>query len=222
MKKLILFFLPVVLIALSLGFYYSNGGNTATSIAEQLNTNEPIPVAALEQLDMVGAWTSGTALPSPRYYGGSISYMRNDSGYVYVMGGDSTGGGIVGRNVYRYSVSGNSWSVVSQLPAPRRIVGTALLADSIYVIGGIPNANPPVFTVYRYSISQNSWATVASLPDSIYFNRGQGYQDSLIYNVGSYNAGTAKNTVYLFNAKSNTWRTATSLPSARADGALSI
>ncbi len=55
MKKLILFFLPVVLIALSLGFYYSNGGNTASSIAEQLNTTSQIPVVD-QQFDNVGAW----------------------------------------------------------------------------------------------------------------------------------------------------------------------
>lgn len=221
-KKTLSFVLPLaVLVVLSLGFYYANGGNTAGSIAEELNTNGPIPVVN-QQFDLVGAWTTGATLPSPRYYGMSVSYTKNDSGYVYVMGGDSTGSSAVGRNVYRYSVNGNSWTTVTQIPAPRRIGGAALLGDSIYVVGGIPSTNPPVYSVYRYSITQNSWATVGSLPDSLFYNRAQGYQDSLIYNVGGYNSVGAKASVYLFNAKTNTWRSATSLPAARADGALSI
>jgi N-acetylneuraminic acid mutarotase len=221
-KKSLSLVLPLAaLVVLSLGFYYANGGNTAGSIAEQLNTNGRIPVVN-QQFDLVGAWTTGTALPSARYYGESVSYTKNDSGYVYVMGGDSTGSSGVGRNVYRYSVNGNSWSVVTQTPAPRRIGGAALLGDSIYVVGGIPASNPPVYSVYRYSITQNTWATVGSLPDSLYFNRAQGYQDSLIYNVGGYNGGVAKANVYLFNAKTNTWRSATKLPNPKADGALSI
>lgn len=222
LKKSLSFVLPLAaLVVLSLGFYYANGGNTASSVAEQLNTTGPIPVVN-QQFDLVGAWTSGTALPSARYYGESVSYTKNDTGYVFVMGGDSTGNSGIGRNVYRYNVNANTWSVVTQTPAPRRIGGSALLGDSIYIVGGIPAANPPVYSVYRYSITQNSWATVGSLPDSLYFNRAQGYQDSLIYNVGGYNGGVAKANVYLFNAKTNSWRNATNLPAARADGALSI
>lgn len=223
-KRTFFLFVPlVVLFALSLGFYYSTGGNTALTVAEQLGTTNAIPVVNQEyQTDMIGAWTTGASLPSARYYGGSVSYTRNDSGFVYVFGGDSTGGGIVGVNMYRYNVAANTWSVVSQVPAPRRIGGSARIADSIYVVGGISNAAPCSFNVYRYSINQNTWAQVANMPDSLQFNRAQGYQDSLMYNVGGYNGGAAKTVVYLYNAKNNTWRGATNLPAARADGALSI
>ena len=37
---------------------------------------------------------AGTSMPHPRYYGGSVMYTRNDTSWLYVLGGDTTGGGV--------------------------------------------------------------------------------------------------------------------------------
>jgi N-acetylneuraminic acid mutarotase len=220
MKKFILFFLPVVLIALSLGFYYSNGGNTATSIAEALNTSAPIPVVN-QQFDMVGAWTSGSVLPSARYYTGGVGHVRNDSGFVYVFGGDSTGAGTAaGVNTYRYNIAANSWTLMAPLPQGRRIMGSAVLGDTVYCIDGLGGFASSMI-MYKYNINANTWSTAANAPDSMWYVKSAGYQDSLIYLVGGYGAnGVSRTSVFLYNSKTNSWRTATSLPLGRADGAL--
>jgi hypothetical protein len=222
MKKLILFFLPVVLIALSLGFYYSNGGNTASSIAEQLNTTSQIPVVN-QQFDNVGAWVSGSALPSARYYHGGVGHVRNDSGFVYVFGGDSTGAGTAaGVNTYRYNIAANSWSQMASLPQGRRLMGSAKLGDTIYCLDGL-NGFGSNMTLYKYNINANTWSTGANAPDSMWYVKAVGYQDSLIYLVGGYGAnGVTRTSVFLYNAKTNSWRTATSLPLGRGDGALAM
>ncbi|MBP9096366.1 MAG: T9SS type A sorting domain-containing protein [Ignavibacteria bacterium] len=222
MKKLILFFLPVVLIALSLGFYYSNGGNTASSIAEQLNTTSQIPVVN-QQFDNVGAWISGSALPSARYYHGGVGHVRNDSGFVYVFGGDSTGAGTAaGVNTYRYNIAANSWSQMASLPQGRRLMGSAKLGDTIYCLDGL-NGFGSNMTLYKYNINANTWSTGANAPDSMWYVKAVGYQDSLIYLVGGYGAnGVTRTSVFLYNAKTNSWRTATSLPLGRGDGALAM
>ncbi|MBS1492620.1 MAG: T9SS type A sorting domain-containing protein [Bacteroidetes bacterium] len=223
MKKVIPFFLPLgLLVVLSLGFYYSNGGNTATSIAEALNTTSPIPVVN-NQYDMTGAWVSGSALPSARYYHGGVGHVRNDSGFVYVFGGDSTGAGTAaGVNTYRYNIAANSWSQMAPLPQGRRLMGSAKLGDTIYCLDGL-NGTASNMTLYKYNINANTWSTGANAPDSMWYVKAVGYQDSLIYLVGGYGAnGVTRTSVFMYNAKTNSWRTATSLPLGRGDGALAM
>ncbi len=224
MKKIIPFILPIVLVALSLGFYYSNGGNTATSIAEALGTTTPIAVSnETPSLDMVGAWITGSPLASPRYYHGGVGYTRNDSGFVFVFGGDSTGSGAAaGVNTYRYNIAANSWTQMASLPQGRRIMGSARLGDTIYCIDGL-NGPASNMSLYKYNINSNTWSTGANAPDSMWYVKATGYQDSLIYLVGGYGAnGLTRTSVFMYNARTNSWRTATSLPLGRGDGALAM
>ncbi|MBS1515196.1 MAG: T9SS type A sorting domain-containing protein [Bacteroidetes bacterium] len=222
-KQIPHFLVLVVLIALSLGFYYSGGGNTSTSISEYLNNGSKVTVVNQQFDNLVGAWTTGLALPSSRYYSGGVGYTRNDSGFVFVFGGDSTGAGAAGGvNMYRYSVNANTWTQLAPLPQGRRIMGSARLGDTVYCIAGL-NGPASNFIMYKYNISANSWSTAANVPDSMWYIKATGYQDSLIYLVGGYGAnGVVRNTVYLYNSKTNSWRTASNLPVGRADGALAL
>ncbi len=220
MKIIFCFFIATIICISFIGSYFLNRDSAALLPFE---STDFYPAGNnLFQENLLGNWTTAAGIPSPRYNGGGAGYIKNDTGWVFVFGGDSTGTGRAGVNLYRYNINTNTWSMRARMPSGRRVMGSAVLKDSLYCIGGIGNSNPPSYNVYRYSINENTWGLVASLPDSLYFLEAVGYQDSLIYTAGGYNAGVAKDAVYLYNSKINSWRRATNLPGLKADGVLSI
>jgi N-acetylneuraminic acid mutarotase len=152
-------------------------------------------------------WLSGAVCPSPQSLGAGVGYTRNDTGWVFSIGGQA---GLT--PVTKYNVNTNTWTTVAPLPAGRDRFSACLLKDSIYVVGGADAASVYYATVYKYDIKADAWVTRASLPGILGWNKVVGYQDSLIYCAGGYNGTALQSQVLLYNANTNTWRTATSLP----------
>jgi hypothetical protein len=161
-------------------------------------------------------WTNGAVCPSPQSLGEGIGYSKNDSGWVFSIGGQA---GLT--PVTKYNVRANTWSTVAPLPAGNDRFGVAILKDSVYVIGGANASSVYQSTVYKYDINANTWVTRASLPGIMGWNKCVGYQDSLIYCAGGYNGTATSSQVLLYNSNTNTWRTATSLPAIRFSGGFS-
>jgi len=87
--------------------------------------------------------------------------------YIYLIGNNAT-------TFYRYSISGNTWTTLTALPAGAGAGcaihwdwGTGGDADKLYVLRGAGTA-----TLYRYSISGNSWATITYVPATETFTTG--------------------------------------------------
>jgi len=166
-----------------------------------------------------GLWISGTAATVGTYLGTGAGYTRNDSGWVFSMGGNST----LGTEVIKYNVLANTYSTMTSMPAKIIVGSSAVLKDSIYVIGGSTDGTNYLNTVVKYNINTNTWSTLTStLPVLIGWSKSAGYQDSLIYCAGGIVSGAPVNTLYLYNSNTNTWRSATSLPAARFGGAFAI
>lgn len=109
------------------------------------------------------AWSSALAsLPAGRaFLAGSVV---REGDYIYVFGGWA--GSSTGTNtVYRYSISGDSWSTMTAtLSANRYGSATAIVTEGeIMVIGGASGA-PSVATVEVYDISGDSFTAGTSLP----------------------------------------------------------
>jgi subtilisin-like proprotein convertase family protein len=226
-KKLLLFFVPLVVVSVVFfGYKISDVKNPATSLVEAYGTDYKVSTEEPSSIDAVGSWSTGTAVTSSRYYSGSASYQRNDTGWVYVWGGDTsaTGLGKPTRSTLRYNVNTNAWSFVGQTPDSIRICAGATLGDSIYSMGGLNNTagTPPTNYMWKMDVNTGVWTARANLPAALYFNKAVGYQDSLIYHVGGYTGAASVANVYLYNAKTNTWRNATPMPIGTAEGACTI
>lgn len=201
-------------VAVFLGF----SGRDDISGTSGQNTSNDIRITPGTNPDMVGAWTSGSAFPAPLVdLGHGQGYSRNDTGWIYVMGGE-----IGLNNVRKYNINTNTWTSVSPLPTGKDRGGSARLKDSLYMIGGANASNVYTSDFYRYDIRNDAWTSRAPLPVILGWSDGAGYQDSLVYVAGGYNGTTTVNTVYVYNCISNTWRTCSPLPAIRFGGGMAL
>jgi hypothetical protein len=175
---------------------------------------------------LAASWSAGANVITPRLAGIGITYMRNDTGWLYMMGGDLTYTGSLTATNERYNVNADNWVSMAQIPTAIQYLGGARLGDTIYTIAGLTSSyfSSATNVVSKYYIMTNTWTTAASTPEALACNRTVGYQDSLIYSAGGVSAGgsNATNAVYLYNARNNTWRTATPLPQTRCLGAFTV
>jgi type IX secretion system substrate protein/Kelch motif protein len=174
----------------------------------------------------VGIWTQGALVFPGAVTGEGITYMRNDTAWLFFMGSDTNWQGFVTAANRRYNVNTDTWTLMAPLPTPLMLYGMARLKDSIYTIGG-HTANwfsNQTAMCRKYVIPTDAWSTIASLPVVNGGNKSFGYQDSLIYCIGGMAGGTSTGvaSVYVYNIYSNIWRTATPLPAPRIMGACTV
>ncbi|MBZ0203177.1 MAG: T9SS type A sorting domain-containing protein [Ignavibacteria bacterium] len=217
-RKQLLFLAAVLISVISVGFYgLSSDGDPTSSFAS--NTNS-IAVNSNNLPDaLVGAWTSGAAITTMAYFGGSDSYTRNDTGWVYQVAGNTPSA--AGNVVQRYNVNTNVYSTMAVLPYNTVVNGCAVLKDSLYTMGGYLNGSTPTTNFYKYDINANTWIARAPMPGAAAFCKGVGYQDSLIYVARGYDGSAVSGIVYLYNSNTNSWRTCTPIPGNRFGGAFS-
>ena len=175
---------------------------------------------------LVGIWNGGTNMPYPRYYGASVAYTRNDTTWLYIFGGDTTGNGDATTACLRYNVNTDSWEYIDSLPIPLRVNSAARLGDKLYTMGGF-DGRPPDTALkkfYVYDVITNLWTELPDLPEGVFYHKAFGYQDSLIYIIGGVGSDSTlfSNKVLLFNANTGLFREASPLPENRANFALVI
>ena len=158
-------------------------------------------------------WTSASNLPVPVRAGNTASYSKNGNGYLFIVSGRNQNEAIV-KTLQRYNVNTNSWDTLN--PHPTGLLGgaTAVLKDTLYVIGGV--VNPPGSgsnLVYKYNIPGNTWSQAADFLFATGDSKAVAYQDSLIYVAGGF-AGANTGIVYLYNSIANIWRVADFFPSS--------
>ncbi len=171
----------------------------------------------------LGGWVQGASMPHPRYYGGSVMYTRNDTSWLYVLGGDTTGGGVATATCLKYNLITDTWEYIASLPEPLRTNATAILGDKIYTMGGFnaPFPSPAVASFYEYDINTNTWAQLPNLPDPLFFAGAEGFEDSLVYIIGGLQDNVADgdllrvHAIY-FNTHTMSFRDATPLPEGTA------
>jgi N-acetylneuraminic acid mutarotase len=173
-----------------------------------------------------GVWSTGKNMPSPRYYGASVAYTKNDTTWLYIFGGDTTGNGDATSSCLRYNVQADTWEYIDSLPIPIRVNSAARLGDKVYVTGGF-EAKPPVDPInkfYEYDLNTKLWAEQPDLPESMFYHKSFGYNDSLIYIIGGVRSDSMyySNSVLLYNTNTLQFREADPLPEQRANFALAV
>jgi hypothetical protein len=168
---------------------YMMAQNVATTIAEMYPDEEiKILNERNPEKNSEGSWVQGSSMPHARYYAGSVMYTRNDTSWLYVFGGDTTGNGDPTKACLRYNVNTDTWEYIAPLPEPMRVNAAARLGDKLYTMGGF-NAPFPATSIssfYEYDVNTNTWTQLPDLPIPMFFIGAEGYQDSIIYIIGGF------------------------------------
>ena len=110
-----------------------------------------------------GMWTTLADLHVPRALAAVIVY----NGFVYAVGGQVSGEEAV-TSVERYDPAADSWTTLTSTePAPDRTeVGTAVLNDKVYVLGGaqVDTKGRPLATTAVYDPNLDTWSVGPSMP----------------------------------------------------------
>ena len=107
--------------------------------------------------------TSLAAAPATPGQGADLVYPGSGD-YIYLLRGNNT------STLYRYSISGDSWTTLAAAPANIPSGGAMVYpgsGDYLYATRGNNTAD-----FYRYSISGNVWSNRASSSDAILFTTG--------------------------------------------------
>lgn len=154
-------------------------------------------------------WTRLADLP--RNLGGSRLHYYNKSLYI-ATGGNSTS---ITNGVFKYDLFSDTWSEITvpgTKPAARRLAGTVLFDDNIFVYGG-NNNTAQIGDTWVYNISSNTWASRAAgmvrhYPMCYYYQ-------GLIHCLGGFAGSSylANHTTY--NPTNNTWANLSAMPAGR-------
>ncbi len=217
-------FLLTIAIAVLMLFISANAQNVPTTVEEMFGSDkvELQYVSSFEKTTL-GGWTQGASMPHPRWYGGSVMYTRNDTSWLYVLGGDTTGQQDATASCLRYNLNTDTWEYIAPLPEPLRVNAAAILGDKIYTMGGFnaPFPSPAVASFYEYDINADSWTQLPDLPDPMFFTGAEGFEDSLIYIIGGMqdnltDADGLRIQVELYNIHSSKFGNATPMPEGTA------
>ncbi len=202
------------------GYVYLIGGRDSSNVFQAT-----VYYAKLNSDGSTGAWTTNTnALPAPRDRATSV--VAN--GYVYVIGGTTTGG-VHQSTVYYAKLNPDgsigTWQTsANSLPNLRYSASSVTANGYVYVIGGY---NGTVFqnTVYYAKLNAGgnigTWATAANVPPAVRYAAKSVTANGYVYVIGGYNSANApQSTVYYaaLNADGSVgaWSTnANALPAVR-------
>lgn len=109
----------------------------------------------------------------------------------------------------KYSISGNSWSMLAPSPNIKRYPGLAYYNGFVYLIGGLVDAGDDGTICLKYEIATNAWTTIAYLPDVVNFCKWSttvvGNKIVLVSSGGGYSGYPANPKVFYYDVSSNAW-----------------
>ncbi len=162
----------------------------------------------------LGTWvTSPVLAPYPvAMCGNAIAYDGGD--LIYSAGGGGTGG-VGGTSAYVYSISGNTWTALPNLPLAMKYHGGAYCGGEFHVVGS--TSTPTA----HYALIGGAWVPRAAPPVGIDFGLFQTCNDpamTKMYVMGSgagYGSWPAVNNVQIYDPATDTWVQETPLPVAK-------
>ncbi len=167
---------------------YSKNGNGYLFIVSGRNQNEAI-VKTLQRYN-VGTNLWDTLNPHPTGLLGGATTVLKDT--LYVIGGVVNPPGSGSSIVYKYNITGNSWSQAANFPFATGDGKAVSYQDSlIYVAGGFAGLNTGI--VYLYNAVANTWRAADFFPSSTRRTFG-GFAvtgDTLIYMCGTSSFGSS-------------------------------
>lgn len=154
-------------------------------------------------------WSRLADLPVTHY--GSALLHHDD--FLYLFGGDNP----ATNSILKYSINNNSWEVTSQTgtkPSARRLHGSVIIEDNIYIYGGYTGSSV-LGDLWSYNITTNSWTQKGS--DAIkYGSTAFGYKidgvNTELCILGGHSGSAYLTAGRVWSPINNTWRNLTTLP----------
>jgi Secretion system C-terminal sorting domain/Kelch motif len=207
-------------------FMYNINAQTIPTTLKEVYGDDGYTIEINSTMDNISVtnWMQGTNMPYPRYYSGSVTYTRNDTMWLYVLGGDTSGAGDATTTCLKYNVNTNTWTYIAPLPVPMRTNAATRIGNKIYTMGGFsaPFPSPALKSFFEYDIDTNTWTQLPDLPQTIFFHGAESFEDSLIYIIGGIEYTPSSRSeiwlskVWLYNVIQQTYRPATDMPQATA------
>ncbi|CAB3979831.1 kelch 17 [Paramuricea clavata] len=122
--------------------------------------------------------------------------------FIYLLGGEECGS--IVNNVECYDCSSGVWHELTPMIIPRKFVGSAILDDQLYAVGGINDQYGDLVTVEACNLSTNQWTSLASLQEC----KGStaiAVLDGWLYAAGGSDNGVAIKTAERYDSLANTW-----------------
>jgi hypothetical protein len=149
-------------------------------------------------------YVSKTAVPIPRYIGGSSEL----DGYGLLYGGIDSGTGLAITVVHLYNGDTDTWSVFPSA-YPASILGNtgSRIKEAVFSFGGsTSNSNGAVATSYRLDRTVGTFSSIASIGNGVRYEPSSVGMDSAAYLLGGAKpAGANQNTVEKYVWTTNTW-----------------
>lgn len=167
---------------------------------------ELMPAACLQG---PGAWELKTPLSTPTH-GAAVA---SDGVYVYVAGGEDSGG--VSNRFARYDPQQDRWTNLAPLPTAVREALAIYAEGKIFVLGGVNSAGFTVNLIQIYAIASNSWAAGASMP-GVRSHMSGGYHMGILFAVGGYETSevSSRNQNWAYSISANSWAIKAAMPAA--------
>jgi len=146
--------------------------------------------------------------------------FSNGVKFVYSFGGvrNPLNEDGIHREVQKYTVSTNSWSIVASIPDTLGKLGTSasFVNNRIYLIGGHYSVDDSLITSNRVHVFNPFIDTFevdgANLPVPIDHHLQAVWRDSLIFVVGGWSETGTTSSVQVYNPYFNSWELGTELP----------
>ena len=136
------------------------------------------------------------------------------NGVIYIIGGQISGGIVVGT-VQAYNIAENTITNVASIPTKRAHLGSIVYDNKIYAIGGYMyeagwENGQRTGVVEVYDPSSDSWTALSSMPTDRECDVA--LIDDKIYVFGGYDGSSGLKTVEIYNIANDSWSNASDMP----------
>lgn len=160
---------------------------------------------AMYRLDLSDKdWNSLTAAPAALAEGGALTWSSTDDQYIYAL----QGGG--NKNVVRYDITGNSWTLLTLLAVDSQWGAIAVVAGEVFVLIG--NESDDFYSMA--APPAGAWGAETNTP----WPRVDRGADMVVKGTDIYATfGNTSNLFYEYDTTSDTWTRLADMPMAAGD-----
>ncbi|HPI36658.1 MAG TPA: T9SS type A sorting domain-containing protein [Ignavibacteriaceae bacterium] len=163
-----------------------------------------------------GVWSNLTS-PATTLLAAQNSIVFDGNDFIYASSADYS----TPTTSYfgRYSVSSDTWTMLTGAPQPKRYAGMAAVQGKIYLIGGLVPTGVDPKACQVYDPATSAWSAIAPTPEDINFSKWSVTSDGtyiwLIGSGGGYSGYSSSNKVYFYDPTANTWTLESLLPAEK-------
>jgi hypothetical protein len=184
---------------------YLIGGFDGASFINRTQRFVPFGIGPEGTWTQMASYPHAVSGPTAAWDGGDNIYACGGIGFGYLL------------TAYKYSISGNTWTAIADLPVAMAFSGSAFIDGKFYVFGGSDAAGLGT-RHYCYDPTTDTWTQKASALTPVWLATfSTTFNDTYMISCGGgggYGAWPATNAVQIYNPATDSWSEETSLPDA--------